>query len=140
MQTGEPLRLEVESDRAGYLAVFNVGPAGNLNLLYPALEFGDSPVVEAGRAVHIDDLVLSPPSGKERLFAIWSRTPLPVGARELAILAKDETDSPAARSCRDIVRVRHATEEVASECRIAVLEVEHAPSMEGFIKRTIGSA
>jgi serine/threonine protein kinase len=129
VQTGEPLRLEVESDRAGYLAVYNVGPTGNLNLLYPALEFGDSLLVQAGKAVRIDDLVLYPPSGKERLFAVWSRKPLPIGARELAILAKDETDSPASRSCRDIVRVRHATEEVTSECQVVVLEVEHAPSI-----------
>lgn len=128
VQTGEPLRLEVEADRSGYLAVFNVGPTGNLNLLYPVLEFGDSPLAEAGKVVRIDDLVLSPPSGKERLFAVWSHTPLPVSARELAILAKDETDSPASRSCRDIVRVRHATEEAASERRVVVLEVEHDPS------------
>jgi hypothetical protein len=121
------LRLEVEADRPGYLAVFNVGPTGNLNLLYPVVECGDSSIIEAGRAVRIDDLVLAPPAGRERLFAVWSSRPLPVSERELRSLTEGE-GSMASRSTRDIVRVRRAVDESAEECRVVVLEVEHEPS------------
>jgi serine/threonine protein kinase len=131
VRTGEPLRLEVEADQPGYLAVFNVGPTGNLNLLYPVVEYGDSPTVEAGRAVRFDDLVLESPAGRERMLAVWSSRPLPVSARELRGLAegKGEDGSRAARSSRDIVRVRQAMAEAgAAKCRVVVLEMEHEAS------------
>jgi serine/threonine protein kinase len=130
VRTGEPLRLEVEAGRPGYLAVFNVGPTGNLNLLYPVVEYGDSPTVEAGRPVSFADLVLEPPAGRERMLAVWSSRPLPVGARELRGLAdgRGEDGSRASRSSRDIVRMRQAVEEAgAPECRAVVLELEHEP-------------
>lgn len=131
VRTGEPLRLEVEADRPGYLAVFNVGPTGNLNLLYPVIDYGDAPAVEAGRAVRIDDLVPAPPAGRERMFAVWSSRPLPVSARELRSLAedRDEEGTRASRSSRDIERVRRAVEETGqAECRVMVLEMEHKSS------------
>ncbi len=128
VRTGEPLRLEVEADRPGYLAVFNVGPTGNLNRLYPLIEYGDAPTVEASRSVRIDDLILSPPAGRERMFAVWSSTPLPVSIRELRSIAEGDEGSKASRSSRDIVRVRRAVEETGpAECRVEVLEVEHEP-------------
>jgi serine/threonine protein kinase len=130
VRTGEPLRLEVEADRPGHLAVFNVGPTGNLNPLYPVAEYGDSPAVEAGRAVRVDDLVLEAPAGRERMFAVWSSGPLRLSARELRDLAagKGEEGSRGCRSSRDIVRVRRAVEEAGAESRVVVLELEHEPS------------
>jgi hypothetical protein len=127
VRTGEPLRLEAEANRPGHLAVFNVGPTGNLNLLYPVAEYGDSPTVEASRAVRIDHLVLTPPAGRERMFAVWSSQPLPVSAGELRSLVEGEREPSASRASRDIVRVRRAVEEAATECRVVVLELEHAP-------------
>jgi serine/threonine protein kinase len=128
VQTGEPLRLEVETDRPGYLAVFNVGPTGNLNLLYPVIEYDDAPKVEAGRNLRIDDLVLAPPAGRERIFAVWSGRPLPVNARELQSITAGEDRSIASWSSRDIVRVRRAVEETGQAmCQVAVLELEHEP-------------
>jgi hypothetical protein len=127
VRTGEPLRLEVEVDRAGYLAVFNVGPTGNLNLLYPMAEYGDAPAVEARRAVRFDDLVLDGPEGRERMFAVWSSQELPVSERDLRSLAKTgepaTQGSRASRSSRDIVRVRQAVRQAG--CRVVVLELEH---------------
>ena len=115
----------------GYLTVFNVGPTGNLNLLYPMVEYGDSPTVEAGRAVCLGDLVLAAPAGRERMLAVWSSKPLPMSAWELQdlVAGKGENGSRASRSSRDIVRVRQAVEEAgAAECRVVVLELEHEPS------------
>jgi serine/threonine protein kinase len=128
VRTGEPLRLEVEAERPGYLAVFNVGPTGNLNLLYPVAEYGDSPTVEAGQAVRCDELVLFPPAGRERMFAVWSSRPLPVSTKELLALAegKGGEGSRASRSSRDIARVRRAVEEAGpAECGVVMLELEH---------------
>jgi serine/threonine protein kinase len=128
VRTGEQLRLEVEANRPGHLAVFNVGPTGNLNLLFPVFEYGDTSTVEAGQAVRIDDLVLALPAGRERMFAVWSSKPLPVSMSELRSIV--EEGSKASRSSRDIVRVRRAVEEMGSaESRVVVLEVEHEPSI-----------
>ena len=130
MRTGEPLRLEVEANRPGHLAVFNVGPTGNVNLLYPVIEFGDSATVEAGQVVRCDDLVLDPPAGRERVFAVWSSRALPVSERELRSLAEGGDGSRASRSSRDILRVRRAVEETgAAKCWVVVLELEHEPLM-----------
>ena len=35
LRTGDRVRIEVVADQPGYIAVFNIGPGGNLNLLYP---------------------------------------------------------------------------------------------------------
>jgi hypothetical protein len=131
VRTGEPLRLEVEADRPGHLAVFNVGPTGNLNLLYPVAEYGDFPTVEAGRAVRVDDLVLDPPAGRERMLAVWSSRPLPVSVKELRGLVEGKGEgSRACQSSRDILRVRQAVAEAgAAECRVVVLELEQEPSV-----------
>jgi serine/threonine-protein kinase len=130
VRTGERLRLEVEADRPGYLAVFNVGPTGNLNLLYPDEEHRDSPTVEAGREVSLEDLVLEPPAGRERMLAVWSSKQLPVSVRELKGLVegKGEDRSRACRSSRDIVRVRQAVQE-AVECQVVVVELEQEPAL-----------
>jgi hypothetical protein len=45
LRTGDRVRVEAVADRSGYLAVFNVGPAGQLNLLYPE----GPPAPEPGR-------------------------------------------------------------------------------------------
>ncbi len=130
VRTGEPLRIEAVAGAAGYLAVLNVGPTGNLNLLYPVVEFGDSPWVEAGQPVRLDDLKLTGPTGRERMFALWGKKPLPVGADELHGLAhgKGEGESRAYRASRDIIRVKQAVEQAgAGECRVVVLELEHEP-------------
>jgi serine/threonine protein kinase len=129
VQTGEALRLEVEADRPGYLAIYNVGPTGNLDLLYPVSEYGDKPVVQAGQVVRIDDLELQPPAGRERMFAVWSSRPLPLSVSELQSIAEGNEGSKGCRSSRDIVRVHRALEEMGPEGRgVAVLEVEHEPS------------
>src|SRR5262249_46450005 len=54
--TGDRLRLEVEVGEAGYVTAFNVGPTGNLNLLYPADPALPPAAVETGRPLHVLDL------------------------------------------------------------------------------------
>ena len=77
LRTGELVRIEAVADRAGYLTVFNVGPAGHLNMLYPDPLSADRPApVEAHRPLNISDVEMTPPSGRERLFAVWTRQPL----------------------------------------------------------------
>jgi hypothetical protein len=63
------VRVEVLADREGYVTVFNVGPSGDLNLLYldapPAPEA--PPTLCASQPLHVLDVELRPPTGRERL-------------------------------------------------------------------------
>jgi serine/threonine-protein kinase len=129
LRTGERVRLEVEADRPGYVTVFNVGPTGNLNLLYP-----DNPAAPAavapGRPLHVLDVALTPPAGTERLFALWSREPLPLRLEELASLAAG-AGLPAAgpyRATRDMKRLQESVRELPAEAwDAAVVELNHLP-------------
>jgi hypothetical protein len=80
LKTGDRVRIQISADRAGYLTVFNVGPGGNLHLLYPGDSAGDSTsaLVQANRSVEAAGVELTPPAGRERLVATWSRLPLPL--------------------------------------------------------------
>ena len=72
------------------MTVCNVGPTGNLNVLFPDADddVARPAAVAADRPLHILDVVLTPPTGPERLFALWSRTPLPLRLPELQELAE----------------------------------------------------
>jgi serine/threonine protein kinase len=128
LRTGERVRLEVEVDRPGYVTVFNIGPTGNLNLLYPA-EPGDAPpMLAAHRRMHLLDLELTPPAGQERLFAVWTRQPLPLRLDELRSLVEEGHTGCAGpyRATRDMARVRQSLEQINPQDRhVVVLELEH---------------
>jgi serine/threonine protein kinase len=127
LRTGERVRIEVCADRAGYVSVFNVGPTGNLNLLYPDSDF--QPVtaprpIEPNRPLHILDVEITPPTGRERLFAVWSREPLRVD--QLAGVANKDGASKHYRATRDMKRLRDSVRQLQPESRcVAVVEVEH---------------
>src|SRR4051794_24017529 len=71
LRTGDRARIEVVSDRDGYLTVFNVGPAGTFNLLYP--DDLTKATLQPGRtALRVANVVLTPPAGRERVYAVWS--------------------------------------------------------------------
>jgi serine/threonine-protein kinase len=129
-RTGERLRLEVDTDRGGYLTVFNVGPTGNLNLLYPAeLSAASLPAaVEPGRPLHMLDIELTPPAGRERVFALWTARPLALRLDEmLQLVTRGElTPSRSYRATRDLVRVQESVRRLeAGDWHVAVLELEH---------------
>jgi serine/threonine-protein kinase len=125
LRTGDRVRVEVEVDEAGHVTVLNVGPAGNLNLLY-ATDTGRR--VEPGRPVHILDVELTPPAGDERLIALWSRGPLPLRPEELVSLATADAGpvSRPYRATRDMVRVQEAVGALDPQDWAAeVLELDH---------------
>lgn len=64
LRTGDRVRIQVSADRPGFLTVLDVGPAGNLNLLYPdgdPLLANRPRPVEANRPLHIVDVEMSTP-------------------------------------------------------------------------------
>jgi hypothetical protein len=126
LRTGDRVRIEVVADRDGYLTVFNVGPTGDLSLLYPATQ-GAAPVVPANQPVVIGEVLAKPPSGSERLFAVWSRVPLPLSLAEVARQAAGEASvSPAYRATRNLVLVEESVQALPGEdWRAAVVELEH---------------
>src|SRR5262249_5762492 len=69
LRTGDRARIEVISDRDGYLTVFNVGPAGTFNLLYPD-DLTIATVQPARTALRVANVVLTPPAGRERVYAV----------------------------------------------------------------------
>jgi hypothetical protein len=129
LRTGDRVRIEVSADRPGYLTVFNVGPTGNLNLLYP--ESDPQPTsppgpIEPNQPLHILDVEMTEPAGHERLFAVWSRQPLRV--EQLAGLAEPGRASTPYRATRDMKRLKDSVQRLQPESRHAVVvEVEHVP-------------
>jgi serine/threonine protein kinase len=127
LRTGERVRVEVCVDQPGFVTVFNVGPTGNLNLLYPdsSLHAGGQPrPIEPSQPLHILDVELTPPAGRERLFAVWSRQPAPF--EELAALAVSRASATPYRATRDMKRVQDAVGRLEpQDRRVLVVEVEH---------------
>jgi hypothetical protein len=133
LRTGDRVRVEVVADREGFVTVFNVGPTGNLNLLYPEelVGAGAPPDVRPGRALHVLDIELEPPAGRERLFAVWGREPLPLRVEEMHSLAEGRgaAGSRPYRASRDMRRVKEAVQQAGrGDCRVVVLELDHAMS------------
>jgi len=135
LRTGDRVRIEVAANRAGFVSVFNVGPTGNLNLLYPdsmAATGGRQPLMP-GQPLHVLDVQLTPPAGNERLFALWSREHLPLRLEELVTLA-DEGRLPVSepyRATRDMGRVKESVSHLPPEdWMAAVLELNHLPATE----------
>jgi serine/threonine protein kinase len=127
LRTGDRVRVEVLSDRPGFVTVFNVGPTGNLNLLHPADGGALAPSLPAGHPLHILDVALTPPSGAERLFALWSRVPLPLNSADLLRLAeRGEIGSGPYRATRDMTRLRQSVLGLpAEEWQAVVLQLDH---------------
>src|SRR5262249_12058006 len=92
LRTGDRVRIEVVADRPGYLTVFNVGHTGNLSLLFPdeslrGVVFA-APIVPANQTVQVLDVEMTPPAGRERLFAVWTRMPPPLALDRLQSLVE----------------------------------------------------
>jgi serine/threonine protein kinase len=139
--TGERLRIEVETDCPGYVTVFNVGPTGNLNLLYPAepAPAAAPSIVPAGRPLHILDVELTPPAGRERLFALWTRVPLPLRLDEMLKLAKQGAlpVSGPYRATRHMVRVQESVQRLRPEdWHSTTLELNHLAARSPGISTT----
>jgi hypothetical protein len=113
----------------------NVGPTGNLNLLYPTeLPATSRPsLVDAHRPLHIVDVELTPPTGRERLVALWSRQPLPLPLPELLSLAeRDQVQvSQPYRATRDMVHMQESVQRLQpDDWKAVVLELNHLSPVE----------
>lgn len=130
LRTGDTVNLEVTSVDDGHLIIFNIGPTGNLNLLWPedASKTTDWPEIKVGSKLLITGLMMEAPSGRERLVGLWSRTPRPVNLQELPSLLDEDSEgrSRPYRATRDIVRMQQNTKHYSEEdFQCTVLELEH---------------
>jgi serine/threonine protein kinase len=128
VRTGERVRIEVTVDKAGYVTVFNIGPTGNLNLLYPDDPATMTPPVDANRPLHVVDVTMTPPVGEERLFAVWSKEPLPLRPEQLRSIARpsERAGSRPYQATRDMQRVRASANQLGKvDWRAVVLELNH---------------
>jgi serine/threonine-protein kinase len=128
LHTGDRVRVEVLADQPGHVTVFNVGPTGQLNLLYPDDPAAPPPALPARQPLNVLDVELTPPAGRERVFAVWSRQPLPLHREDLLSLA-ERGELPGSRSyhaTRDMKRVQDSLQRLPQEeWKAVVLEVEH---------------
>jgi hypothetical protein len=127
LRTGDRIRVEVVADREGYMTVFNVGPKGDLNLLYP----DDPPTLtplslQSGQTLPMLEVEITPPAGRERLFAVWSRRPLRLD--QITTLAGSNAGSVSGpyHATRNMKRVREVMQMLPPEDGHAVvLELDH---------------
>jgi serine/threonine protein kinase len=128
LRTGDRMRLEVSADRAGFLTVFNLGPTGHLNLLHPdpATDAGAPGVMPPHQPVHIRDVVLTPPAGNERLFAVWSRVPLSLEKAVGLSWERGGQVSASYQATRNMERVQESVRRLPREdWHAVVLELDH---------------
>jgi serine/threonine protein kinase len=133
LRTGDHVRIEVCASQPGYLTVFNVGPTGNLNLLHrdePSLA-GLAPTIPPDRPLQIHDIEMTAPAGRERLFAVWSRLPLPLPLDQMhGLVERAETAATNSRpyvATRDMKRVQQAVGKLApTEWRAIAIELDHS--------------
>jgi hypothetical protein len=134
LQTGDRVPLEVMADRTGYITVFHVGPTGCLSLLYPDESLlgavFTAPIIPANQALPVHELELTPPDGRERLLAVWSRMPLPLRLDRLTSLVEPKgKKSPVSRpyvATRDIKRIQQSVQELPpQDWQAVVLDLDH---------------
>jgi serine/threonine protein kinase len=130
VRTGERVRIEAVADRDGYLTVFNVGPTGGLNLLYPEdpSQLAAPRPIAAHRPEQVVDVEMTPPTGRERLVAVWSRVPLSLRPDDLPSLVGQgaEPVSRPYKATRDMKRVQQSVQQLRPEDSYAVvLELDH---------------
>src|SRR5262249_42521195 len=96
---------------------------GNLNFLYP--EEPGSAAVQAGAVAQVGDLELTPPDGRERVVAIWSRERLPL-SELLSLGGVESSVSRRYLATRDIQRIQEALQARAADSWSAeVMELDH---------------
>ena len=107
LHTGDRVRVRVTADRPGHVVAFNVGPTGRLNVLLPPT-FADGPLSA--------EVELTPPAGRERLVAVWTRDALPLEGHG----PHDATHARGPRFPRKVL-----TGMPGEAWRAAVLELDH---------------
>jgi hypothetical protein len=133
LYTGDRVRIEVIVDRPGYVTVFNVGPTGNLNLLYPAdpTAAAASSAILAHQPLHVQDVEMTPPTGRERLFTVWSRRPLPLRLDQMHSLVEQRVSGPGHSrpyvATRDMKRVQQTVQQLEpDEWHAVAIELDHS--------------
>jgi tRNA A-37 threonylcarbamoyl transferase component Bud32 len=130
LRSGDRVRVEVLADQAGYVTVFNVGPGGDLNLLYPdeAPTAATPPTIQGGVPLHVLDVQMEPPAGRERLFAVWTRRPVALQPQHLQGIA-ERGAMPASgpyQATRNMVRVKQSVQQLPpDEWQAVVLDLDH---------------
>jgi serine/threonine protein kinase len=128
LRTGDRVRLEVRAGQDGFLTVCNVGPQGHVNLLYPHPQAGESATaaIAGQQPLQIEDIQLTPPAGREHVFAVWSRTPL--GLNRVVKEAEGEGGavSRAYRATRVLERMHEMLGMLsAGDWQAVVVELDH---------------
>ncbi len=130
LRMGDRIRVQVQADRDGYVTVFNIGPTGNFHLLCPVQAPGAAAAqwLRANEPLDVLEVSVTPPAGRERLAAVWTRAPLlPDQLHNLAGQWGAFVSQPY-RATRDLVRVQQSVQQLSREdWRAVVVELQTQP-------------
>ena len=121
LQTGDQIKICIQSSDSGFVGVFNIGPTGNLSIIEPSSENGEPIHVNAGEILEIEGIELTQPSGKEQLSVIWAGAPS-YTAEFIRILTGESSGYEASRT------LQNAAQAIARKrklWRIATLDLNH---------------
>jgi hypothetical protein len=123
-RTGDRLRITAQAATAGYLAIFNVGPTGNLNFLLGQTRFA---AVAEDRPIVVSPISVADPPGIERIVAVWS--PIPVHDFLPSLLSEGQLPtSRGYRATRDLIALAEQVAAARSEPLVVqTLELNHLP-------------
>jgi hypothetical protein len=125
LTTGDRIGIRVSLDRPGYVFVLNIGPTGNLHQLWPDEHTSPRPV-EPSRPLEVVGVEVTPPAGRERILAIWSRQPLPLDQALRLAGQRSELVSGPYTATRDLERVDRSLRQLGhGEWHAVVLELDH---------------
>jgi hypothetical protein len=110
LRIGDRVRIQVRADRDGHVTVFNIGPTGNFHLLGPSV----AGRLEADRLLDVLEVGVTPPAGRERVVAVWTREPLPLGD-VLALTGGGPGVSAPYRATRDLERVQKSVRQLGRD-------------------------
>jgi hypothetical protein len=123
LHTGDRVCIDIVADREGYVTVYNIGPRGGLNLLHPDDPASLPPRLQAGQTLRLTDIVLTPPTGQERVFAVWTRQASTLD--RLLTLALPPGSTAGSQATRDLQRVKSSLDRPSTEWHVTVLELLH---------------
>ena len=132
LHTGDRVRIEVSPRPPRVPDRLQRRPDRHVNLLYPDgdPQHASPPHIEPNQPLHIVDVEMTPPAGRERLFAVWTRQPLSLRLDQLhGLVERKNGDSPASRpyvATRDMKRVQQSVQQLRPEdWHAVVLELDH---------------
>ena len=116
--------------------MLKVNPSQNINYLDNFWDLYERLPLETARYVprflatlHVIDVEMVPPAGRERLCAVWTRSKLSLDQSDFAALASVQATDAPSQLTRDITCVAETFQDLPRfDYQLAILDIEHLAS------------